>query len=118
MYVLQAQEETTGPFAFQLLQLAKLRAAPQVSLLHVRNSYVTRWLEKQALDARQVVYVSSKSDDVLLDSLRSCSEQGAACDVRLEKSRLFSYDAALRCLQLLHVSDMPQNLDGHGHTNW
>ena len=62
--------------------------------------------------------MSSKSDSVFLDSLRTCGEQGAACDVRLEKSRLFSYDAAMRCLQLLHVSNMPQNLDGHEHTNW
>ncbi|KAK9821426.1 hypothetical protein WJX81_003661 [Elliptochloris bilobata] len=96
MYVLQAQEETTGPFAFQLLHLAKLRAAPQV------------------------VYISARSDSALIDSLRDCSVQGiaAVCDVRLEKSRLFSYEAALRCLQLLNVTDMPRNLDGHEHTNW
>ena len=62
--------------------------------------------------------MSSKSDAALLDNLRNHNEQDAACDVRLEKSRLFSYDAALRCLQLLHVGDMPQHLDGHEHTNW
>ena len=43
MFVLQAQEETTGPFAFQLLQLAKLRAAPQVSVCLVCSSYTSRW---------------------------------------------------------------------------
>ena len=62
--------------------------------------------------------MSSNSDEVLLDSLRNCGEQGPAYDVRLEKNRLFSYDAALRCMKLLHISNMPPYLDGHEHTNW
>lgn len=68
----------------------------------------------------QVVYASAKCDTALLDSLRSCTEQGipSSSDVRMEKSRLFSYDAALRCLQLLHVTGMPRDLDAHEHKSW
>lgn len=38
--VLQANEESSGPFAFQFLHLAKLRAAPQARLVSAVLSFV------------------------------------------------------------------------------
>lgn len=138
MNVLQANEESSGPFAFQFLHLAKLRAAPQARLISAVLSFIeqdaafvsgspvcTTHVQQDcrtfmSVAPEQVVYASAKCDIALLDSLRNCTEQGtpSSSDVRMEKSRLFSYDAALRCLQLLHVTGMPQDLDVHEHTSW
>jgi len=69
---------------------------------------------------RQVIYASAKSDQALLDCLRERDEHDPACgpDVRLEKSRLFTYDAALQCMSLLHLPGMPRFLDSQEHYNW
>jgi hypothetical protein len=69
---------------------------------------------------RQVIYASAVSDQALLDCLRERDEHDPSCgpDVRLEKSRLFMYDAALQCMSLLHLPGMPRFLDSQEHYNW
>ena len=86
---MQTHDDAHGPFAFQMLQLAKLQAAPSV------------------------VYTSSKSDKVFLDKLRAPmhpSGNAALHDVRTEKASMFSLEQALRLLQNLQVRGMPSGL--------
>ena len=89
--VMQTHDDAHGPFAFQMLQLAKLQAAPRV------------------------IYTSSKADKVFLDKLRSPmhpSGNAALHDVRTEKASMFSLEQALRLLQNLQVRGMPSGLTG------
>ncbi|KAL3151543.1 MutS protein msh5, variant 2 [Trebouxia sp. C0009 RCD-2024] len=87
--VMQTHDDAHGPFAFQMLQLAKLQAAPAV------------------------IYTSSKSDKVFLDKLRAPihpSGNAPLHDVRTEKASMFSLEQALRLLQNLQVRGMPLGL--------
>ena len=88
---MQMHDDAYGPFAFQMLQLAKLQAAPSV------------------------IYTSSKSDKLLLDKLREPVQQSANApqhDVRIEKASMFSVEQALRLLENLQVRNMPSGLTG------
>ncbi len=89
--VLQTHDDATGPFAFQMLQLAKLQAAPSV------------------------IHTSSKSDKLFLDKLRDTvggSNSAAQHQVQIEKASLFSMDHALRLMQNIHVRGTPATLSG------
>lgn len=86
---MQTHDDAHGPFAFQMLQLAKLQAAPSV------------------------IYTSSKSDKVFLDKLRAPmhrSRNAPLHDVRTEKASMFSHEQALRLLQNLQVNSKPLGL--------
>ena len=87
--VLQAREHTLGPFAFQMLQLAKLQAAPTL------------------------IYTSSKSDQTFLDKLREGSgghSDTSLFEVRIEKASWFLPEQAMKLLQNLQVAGMPAGL--------
>ena len=89
--VMQSHDDAHGPFAFQMLQLAKLQAAPSV------------------------IYTSSKQDKMFLDKLRAPmlpSDSAPVHDVRTEKASMFSFEQALRLLQNLQVRGMPLGLTG------
>ena len=88
---MQTHDDAHGPFAFQMLQLAKLQAAPSV------------------------IYTSSKQDKMFLDRLRAPmhpSGDSPVHDVRTEKASMFSFEQALRLLQNLQVRGMPLGLTG------
>ena len=87
---MQTYDDAHGPFAFQMLHLAKLQAAPSV------------------------IYTSSKSDRVFLDKLREPMQSTNADqhDVRTEKASIFSVDQALRIFQNLQVQGMAREATG------
>lgn len=88
---MQTYDDATGPFAFQMLQLAKLQANPST------------------------IYTSSKSDKLFLDKLRDSVDgvSGTAQhQIRIEKASLFSLDHALRLLQNVQVRGMSATLSG------
>ena len=91
--VLQAYDDTTGPFAFQMLTLAKLQAAPSV------------------------IYTSSKSDQAFVDKLREASGTAPVPEVRIEKASLFSQEQALKLLQNLQVRGTPANSSSNDRLN-
>lgn len=89
LQVLQTDEESQGPFAFQLMSLAKLHLNPQVCLLttkapynHIRTSLLIMSGHKRSslpcmpslpLTCLQVIYTSSRSDEAFLEALRKPS---------------------------------------------
>lgn len=88
---MQTHDDATGPFAFQMLQLAKLQANPST------------------------IYTSSKSDKLFLDKLRDSfnGASGAAQhQVRIEKASLFSMEHALRMLQNVHLRGVSATMSG------
>ena len=87
---MQTHDDAHGPFAFQMLHLAKLQAAPSV------------------------IYTSSKSDQLFLDKLREPVHSANAdqLDVRTEKASMFSVEQALRIFENLQVQEMPQGATG------
>ena len=91
VHVMQTHDDATGPFAFQMLQLAKLQANPST------------------------IYTSSKSDKLFLDKLRdSFNETSGAAQhqVRIEKASLFSMEHALRLLQNIHLRGVSATMSG------
>ena len=78
LFAMEARDDASGPFRYQILQLAKLHAVPQV------------------------IYTSSKADPELLELLRSPADPTAPAtqqfEVRVEKSSLFLPDKVLRRL--------------------
>lgn len=89
--VMQMHDDATGPFAFQMLQLAKLQAVPST------------------------IYTSSKSDRHFIDKLREGVDGGSGApqhEVRVEKASLFSFEHALRLLQNIQITGMPPALSG------
>lgn len=88
---MQTHDDAHGPFAFQMLQIAKLQAAPSV------------------------IYTSSKQDKIFLDKLRAPmhpADIAPVHDVRIEKASIFSFEQALRLLQNLQLRGMPLGLTG------
>ncbi|GAB4818643.1 hypothetical protein N2152v2_005689 [Parachlorella kessleri] len=90
LFAMEARDDASGPFRYQILQLAKLHAAPQV------------------------IYTSSKADPELLELLRSPVDPTAPAaqqfGVRVEKSSLFLPDKARAVLENVHVRGMPAGL--------
>nr|AKI32383.1 DNA mismatch repair protein MSH5 [Watanabea reniformis] len=95
MSVMQMHDDVTGPFAHQMLRLAKLQAQPHV------------------------VYTTSKAEPEFLACAREPLDAVAGAtglgvpdagqvEVRLEKSSYFHPEQAWRCLELLHVRGMPE----------
>lgn len=90
--MLQVYDDLHGPFAFQMLTLAKLQAAATM------------------------IFTSSKSDQSFVDKLHDTAGQPSGApvpEVRIEKASLFSYEQALKLLQNLQVRGMPSSLSSH-----
>ncbi len=88
---MQTHDDATGPFAFQMLQLAKLQANPST------------------------IYTSSKSDKLFLDKLRVSFNEASGTaqhQVRIEKASLFSMEHALRLLQNIHLRGVSATMSG------
>ncbi|MEW5317629.1 MAG: hypothetical protein WDW38_008911 [Sanguina aurantia] len=87
--VLQSNDEVKGPLAWQFLNLVKLQVNPSV------------------------IYVSSTSDESFLKACRQHPSAAAAaggengCEVRMERSSVFSYAKAMARLETLKVSTLP-----------
>lgn len=93
--VLQVHDSTSGPFAHQALQLAKLQIGPDV------------------------IYTSSKAPQEFIEALQSPAGDGAKGEhasgphtvkLCLERSNLFQWQKALRSLQQLQIAS-PSSLE-------
>lgn len=104
---MEAAEEGSGSLPYRMVQLARLHVLPST------------------------IFVSSKAPEALIQVLRSplglgaqLPEQGTEgthapdtatgtaekCEVRFERAKLFTADAARECLASVHVFGMPQGL--------
>lgn len=101
LFCMESADDTSGPFAHQLVQLVKLHARPRV------------------------IYASAKAEPALLEALKAplaaaapapttaaapASPGAGEFDVRAERSAIFQLRAARATLEALHVRSMPAGL--------